>query len=241
MNRSSRASYTSRVERAVKERLVGAAVLVAAAVILIPEMLSGPDREPETTAKSATTDGGGAIKTYTIDLTESPGQASSETLETQAPPPEEPAEPAPTETPISSQADPEPEQQAAAGATDEPAPSQGDETKRVVEPRMPEPAKPEPAEPEPKQAAPRVAPSASAPISNGWAVQLGSFSKRETAERLAREFRAQGHDTFVMPVKSRGSTLYRVRIGPMKDRAGAEAVLARVRSKVPGAAVVAHP
>jgi DedD protein len=32
------------VERIVKERLVGAAVLMAAAIILIPEMLSGPDR-----------------------------------------------------------------------------------------------------------------------------------------------------------------------------------------------------
>ncbi|HEX7114256.1 MAG TPA: SPOR domain-containing protein [Steroidobacter sp.] len=229
------------MERAVKERLVGAAVLVAAAVILIPEMLSGPDREPEVTAKSTVTEGGGAIKTYTIDLTESPGQAVNETLETKAPPPEEPAEPAPTETPIPTQADPEPEQRAVAAATDKPARSQGGETKGVVEPRNPEPAKPEPAKAEPKQAAARVAPSPPAPISNGWAVQLGSFSKRETADRLAREFRAQGHDAFVMPVKSRGSTLYRVRIGPMKDRAGAEAVLARVRSKVPGAAVVTHP
>jgi cell division septation protein DedD len=35
------------VERVVKERLVGAAVLMAAAVILIPEMLSGPDRNSE--------------------------------------------------------------------------------------------------------------------------------------------------------------------------------------------------
>jgi cell division protein FtsN len=42
-----------------------------------------------------------------------------------------------------------------------------------------------------------------------------------------------------MPVKSGGTTLYRVRIGPMKDRASAEAALRDVKS--PGAAVVAHP
>ena len=41
------ALYFAPVERKVKERLVGAAVLMAAAVILIPEMLSGPDRESQ--------------------------------------------------------------------------------------------------------------------------------------------------------------------------------------------------
>ncbi len=38
------------MERIVKERLVGAAVLMAAAIILIPEMLGGPDRGSQATA-----------------------------------------------------------------------------------------------------------------------------------------------------------------------------------------------
>ena len=45
--------------------------------------------------------------------------------------------------------------------------------------------------------------------------------------------------TFVMPVKSGTATLYRVRIGPMKDRESAEAALRTVKS--PGARIVAHP
>jgi cell division protein FtsN len=44
-----------------------------------------------------------------------------------------------------------------------------------------------------------------------------------------------------MPVKTGSATLYRVRLGPMKDRAAAEAVLKRAKSKVAGAAIVAHP
>jgi DedD protein len=70
---------------------------------------------------------------------------------------------------------------------------------------------------------------------------LGSYSSEATAERLRNDWRAQGQDAFVMPVKSGGKTLYRVRIGPTKDRAGAEAALKAVKAAIPGAAIVAHP
>lgn len=72
-------------------------------------------------------------------------------------------------------------------------------------------------------------------------MQLGSFSSEATAERLVKEWRAKGQDAFAMPVKSGGKTLYRVRIGPTKDRAGSEAALKAVKASIPGATVVAHP
>ncbi len=82
------------MERVVKERLVGAAVLMAAAVILIPEMLSGPDRNSESEpAAQARSDA--PIKTYTIDLSQSPSaQPTPSVVDNRAPPPEEPAAPA---------------------------------------------------------------------------------------------------------------------------------------------------
>lgn len=52
------------METAVKERLMGAVVLVGLIVALVPEMLSGPRREG--TGHSASTDG--AVRTFTIDL-----------------------------------------------------------------------------------------------------------------------------------------------------------------------------
>jgi cell division septation protein DedD len=70
-------------------------------------------------------------------------------------------------------------------------------------------------------------------------VQVGSYAREATAERLAKQLRDQGQSAFVMPVKSGSTTLYRVRIGPLQDRASAEAVLRDVKS--PGAAIVAHP
>jgi DedD protein len=72
-------------------------------------------------------------------------------------------------------------------------------------------------------------------------VQVGSFSSRATADRLAAELKAQRYSAFVMPVKTQNSTLYRVRIGPMTDRAAADDVLKRIKAKHSGAAVVAHP
>lgn len=72
-------------------------------------------------------------------------------------------------------------------------------------------------------------------------MQIGSFSKQATADTLVREWRGRGQQAFVMPVRSGSTTLYRVRIGPMQNREAAEAVLQRVRTSVPNAAVVPHP
>lgn len=243
------------MERPVKERLVGAAVLMAAAVILIPEMLSGPDRE--STEKSAEADQG-SIKTYTIDLSQSPGVTAAASapkeMENRAPPPEEmpstaapPAEqpapepeaepesipPAPVETPA--QASPAPRADAPVVVAErEPPPARAEPT-----PQPKPQAKPE-APPKPVASPPSV-PTSSVPAGKGWAVQLGSYSSEATAERLMNEWRAKGQNAFVMPVKSGGKTLYRVRIGPTKDRAAAETVLKSVKASIPGAAVVAHP
>jgi DedD protein len=224
------------VERVVKERLVGAAVLMAAAVILIPEMLSGPDRDSESQpAAQARNDV--PIKTYTIDLSQSPGaQPTPAVVDNRAPPPDEPAVPAkaqPTEQPTeppsgaqpagADQAKPEAPQQTAAAAPVIAAPV-------VVEQPTAAPARTTP---------PPLASNSGAPTSGRWAVQVGSYAREATAERLAKQLRDQGQRAFVMPVKTGGATLYRVRIGPMTDRASAEAALRDVKS--PGAAVVSHP
>lgn len=240
------------MERPVKERLVGAAVLMAAAVILIPEMLSGPDRN--STGKSADA-GEGAIKTYTIDLSQSPGVTTATTspqaTDNRAPPPEETPS---TSAPPAKQPAPQPESTARAptefSAEGTPPPS-ADTPAVAPEPAPPRPepreataqakpqAKPE-APPKPVVSAP-TAPTSAVPADKGWAVQLGSYSSEATAQRLMSEWRAKGQNAFVMPVKAGGKTLYRVRIGPTKDRAGAEATLKSVKASIPGAAVVAHP
>jgi DedD protein len=213
------------VERVVKERLVGAAVLMAAAIILIPEMLSGPDREPREQPAQSRSDA--PIKTYTIDLSHSPSaQPTPAVVDNRAPPPEESAvqqQPAPQPA-VSDQAKPEAPAQEQPASTAATAPVQP----AVVEPPTEASAQEHP-----------LASSNDAPTSGRWAVQIGSYARQATAERIAKQLRDKGQSAFVMPVKSGSATLYRVRIGPIKDRVSAEAVLRDVKSA--GAAVVPHP
>lgn len=221
-------------------------MLVAAAVILIPEMLSGPDRRPEEPAAAA---GEAPLKTYTIDLTKSPTTPSAvadEPVPTAAPPPEsspvpETSSPAETAPPAVAQVNPEP----ARAEAPRPVPSQTDvppaQPQRAPEPNASEPQRETRGEPAPARVATTPPSQPVVPAAAGWAVQLGSFSSRATADGMVRKLQADGHEAFVMPVKSGGATLYRVRIGPMKDRESAAKVLSRVKATVPAATVVKHP
>jgi DedD protein len=269
------------VVRVVKERLIGAAVLMAAAVILVPEMLTGQKRaetpEQQSEAQFAAVHEGrpdAPIKTYTIDLKQPSGspQAASQTPTSQPPAPgtDDARAPEPEKVPL--EADDRP---ASAAAASGPKPAgtfavapAGARVAAAPGPSAPVPAtstaSSAPSIPAPKAAAPApapggaVQPAAGAAASSarqattapgtapggGWAVQVGSFSKHETARQLAEQLRARGHESFVMPVQAKGSTLYRVRVGPMQDRAGAEAKARQLKASgtsTGAAAVVPHP
>ena len=234
------------MERHVKERLVGAAVLMAAAIILIPEMLSGPDRATRAPAQRPSREG--SLKTYTIDLQQSrEGATTVQRVEERAPPPEQIASevaPAPQESPPTAQANPERVRAVEAGVQEEAAPAAtAPQSAASARERVDEtPTSNARVGSSNDDASPRTAAQPSASSTSGrWAVQLGSFSKQATADRLAGELRANGHRAFVMPVRAGGNSLYRVRVGPMQDRASAEAALRALQGKAPGAAVVPHP
>lgn len=133
--------------------------------------------------------------------------------------------------PVPSASSPSPAQQAPAGSATAPA---------VAAKPAPQQARNEP---------PPQSVSQSAPASTGaatsetglWAVQLGSFSNQENAERLAAELRKQGYAAFLSQVKTGDSSLHRVRIGPQKDRDAAESVAAKLKSAGHASQVVPHP
>ena len=215
-------------------------MLVAAAVILIPEMLSGPRRQAGDLP--APVDGQAPLKTYTIDLSKSPATqaAAASGAADRAPPAEStPMPAAASETqPSAAGAQPTP-QSGAAPESSAPNAAPVDDTNSSVAVEAPPPSSP-------SQPASKVEPaptkgSAAGHSANGWAVQLGSFSSEATAQRMVKDLRAKGHEAFVMPVNSGSGTMYRVRIGPMADREAAAAALQGVKSLAPGAAVVAHP
>jgi DedD protein len=113
----------------------------------------------------------------------------------------------------------------------------------------PDPTPPAPApqrDPEPRaaQEEPEAAPAEEPAVSSStgmWAVQLGSFSNRENAERLAADLRKRGFFPFLSQVSTGSGDLHRVRIGPQKDRASAEAVAAELQKAGQKGQVVPHP
>ena len=219
-------------------------MLIAAAIILNEAMLSDPGRDERAAVARPSSDT--PLKTYTIDLNRSPGSQSTSAVDERVPPPEvlTPAQQqaATDATPVEPSENPTPAPQAVPERT-APTPQSiaSDQPRSAESAPVPLPSPTRPANPREPEVAQPIASAPAAPTSRGWAVQLGSFASRATADRMVRDLSQQGQNAFVMPVKSGSSTLYRVRIGPFAQRAGANEVLGEVKGRVANAAVVAHP
>jgi DedD protein len=84
--------------------------------------------------------------------------------------------------------------------------------------------------PEPVPARDPVRPQAQEALagSGDWFVQLGSFSRRDNADRLGADLQRKGFTASVQGGGGSSGTLFRVRAGPVPDRAAAEALAGRL-------------
>lgn len=200
------------MERALKERIIGAAILVSFVVLVVPIFLDGPPDESEMVSERVLLPGQDEQKTQTVVLernrTDPVPLTSSSTAAADAAAPEA----APPKAQKAAEAPPSVEKKP------EPAPT-------VVK-----------TEPTPQVKSP---PAASA--TGMWAVQLGSFSNKENAEKLAADLRKQGYAAFLSQLATDSGQLHRVRIGPQKDRESAEAMAKRLAKVGHKGQVVPHP
>jgi DedD protein len=200
------------MDRALKERIIGAAVLVVFVVLVVPVFLDGPPQSGEIVSERVPLPGQAAEgETRTVVLERDRDEPVPVAASVTAPQAEEPQKAEP-------EAKPEPEPKAAAVARSEPEPE-------------PEPAKPAAQSPAPE----------SASSTGMWAVQLGSFGNQQNAERLAADLRKQGFAAFLSQLSTDSGELHRVRIGPQKDRESAEAMAARLAKAGHKGQVVPHP
>lgn len=65
-----------------------------------------------------------------------------------------------------------------------------------------------------------------------WVVQLGYFSSKLNADKLNLNLRKAGFPAFVEPQIKKGETSYRVRVGPEILRADADALLKKIKTKM---------
>jgi DedD protein len=188
------------MDRRVKERLVGASILVVIIVLIVPELLSGPAPGPVTPRLPVSAPE--PVRNVTVDLTPN-----------KAPAPEPAAEAAASsaQPPAAGSGD-------AASAVAEPTPA----------PAAAVPSAPlETTTPPPTSAATAAKPGAAG---HSWAVQLGSFASHANADKLVRQLKAQGFSVYVLSGGSGPSLRYRVRVGPMADRGAAAQAAARLKS-----------
>lgn len=185
------------MERALKERIIGAAVLVIFVVLVVPVFLDGPPSDDEIVSERVVLPGqeGQDNKTVILDRERSVPVPAASSNQTQ------------------------PESQSATPT-----------------------ARPKPQQPS-KQSSEQDAkpPEAAASATGMWAVQLGSFSNKQNAEKLAADLRKQGYAAFLSQLGTDEGRLHRVRIGPQKDRQSAEAMAARLLKVGHEGQVVPHP
>ena len=193
------------MERALKERIIGAAALVLVAVLVVPVFLDGPPGEGEIVSERVPLPGQSEQENRTVVLDRD---------RTEPVPANQLADTPPKSQPVVEPSDPEPEPVKTSPAPEpvaEEAPAEQDE------------------------------PAATSSSTGMWAVQLGSFGNQENAERLAADLRKQGHAAFLSQVMTSDGQRHRVRIGPQKDRAAAEAVAASLKKAGHDGKVLPHP
>jgi DedD protein len=194
------------MERALKERIIGATILVIFVVLIVPVFLDGPPEDGEMVSERVLLPGQEGQDTRTVVLDR------------------ERTEP----MPVASSAE------EAVGSSEAVV-----ENKPVPEPIVETP----PARTEQQSTTkPQSEPPKPASSTTGmWAVQLGSFSNKENADKLAADLRKQGYAAFLSQLKTGSGQLQRVRIGPQKDRESAEAMAARLLKVGHKGQVVPHP
>ncbi len=213
-----------------KQRLIGAVVLVALGVIIVP-MLFDFSRE-------------GAVEMQGVDIPPAPDAMRMEVLplddwsqkvDPGIDTPEPVAVVAETETgtEIGTEAVESSEPPVAAAVpveevAAEPPPSAPKEPVAVVKPAVVKPA-PVVASAAPPPSVPTAAKKGV--VAEGWILQIASLTVEAKANDLRDRLRAAGYPVFIEYGKSGGSAIYRVKAGPVAGRAAADDLKIQVKQK----------
>src|ERR1700690_146600 len=192
------------MDRRVKERLVGATILMILVVLIVPELLSGP-RRPSVEPPGARGIPGQTVtvEVHTHATTRGPAQSAAPT-----------AAPTPVNAAASAAAVPAATPAAASDENQSPAPTPTDASSTIR-----------------AEQAPRTVSASTAMAAAGaWAVQFGSFLEEANADKLARKLKGDGYAVYVSSSGTGSATRYRVRMGPLADRDVAERALAQLKA-----------
>ena len=250
------------MDRRVKERLVGASILVALLVLIVPELLSGPAPPPASpptpiwpgaAAPGAAAPGAGAPTAgRPAEGTSPTGRQAAGTPGASVP---EQGRTVTVDLATSKAPAQESVVDAASAAREQSAPERAPTS--AAEPPVLPAARASPAAaasrstsletpvPPPTSTPGGAKPAAGVPgaalpaaAGRGWSVQLGSFASRDNADKLVRQWKGQGFPVYVSSVGAGRAERYRVRIGPLADHDGAAQTVGKLKSLGQAASIV---
>ncbi|QAY92740.1 MULTISPECIES: SPOR domain-containing protein [unclassified Pseudomonas] len=192
------------LDKAYKQRMVGALVLVALAVIFLPMLFSRQDEQRQVTVEAPAAPQAPAVPQVQVEpvvvpepqaLPQEPVPSDDEIAQQEAPitpiAPSAPVAPAPAAKPV--------------------APAPAPVNKPTVAPSQPITAAP--GKPDTTQS--RVDANG---LSVSWSVQLASLTSRASAESLQKSLRSQGYNAYIRTADGKN----RVFVGPLIERAEAD-------------------
>ncbi|PKA68055.1 DedD protein [Pseudomonas baetica] len=191
------------LDKAYKQRMVGALVLVALAVIFLPMLFSRQDEQRQVTVDAPAAPHAPAVPQVQLEPVAVPEQQAL------------PQEPVPTDEEVAEDTAP------AASTAPAPAPTAPIAIAKPTAP--PAVAKPIPAPAQPIAAASAKPDTTQSRVdANGlsvsWSVQLASLSSRASAESLQKTLRSQGYNAYIRSADGKN----RVFVGPLIERAEAD-------------------
>jgi DedD protein len=235
------------MEERLKQRLTGAAILVALIVLIVPELFHGhlADRG----GKAVSSSEGPPMRSYLIDLDaghSAPMQLGASSARGLAASPAVSTPTAPAEPVTSTPARPEVPSAAAPTSTSQSTPAAALPTApKSIGPAAHHASAAAHASIAAKAAAPIVPVNAVAHSGSGvthgkaaadWSVQLGLYAKRANAERMVRVAHTKGFSASLAKPDANGR--YRVRVAGLTTRSAAMTLAARLRAAgLPAAAV----
>jgi len=211
------------VDILLKQRIVGAIVLISLAVIFIPMLLSGKsDLLSNQLSSNIPPKPSYEIRRPEINDLEKPVQPSFARPEpekvVQQPILDAEKSPSKAKKPTAApsvEVSKDPAEKSAAKKQSEPAPStsQIPAPDKLAHPKISQPTK------------------ESAQLATSWVVQVGSFSKKKNATSLRDKIQKSGISSFVSEAQSSKGKVYRVRVGPELKRSLADDLRKKVDRK----------
>lgn len=201
------------MDAVLKQRLIGAAVIWVLALIFLPMMLEKPRQTSQGTPTRLSLPNMPEEKreVRSLDLVEKPAPAPAQKPKAtvqETPKPSTASKPASTHT-----------------QTQEMAPVANNPLVQAPQPVASQPEKAK------AKAASTPAKSTAAPAGK-WVIQIGSFSDKANAESLSKRVRARDYPVMISKFELGNRSLYRVQVGPVRNRADADDKLAKLQGQL---------